>query len=195
MQVTDVSAGKRYIGNIANPQLIGRGWDKALYQVLPLMVTMVGIGCAPGFAGRKHQAVSTKQRVEAVATGHEPLSEEGGEHDPQLVTTDTGILATYLTYGIQHETFILHMAPYVSLGLVIGLTTMAKQTAGWRYFHLAKPDQFRYYLAPGFFLMGMLKYSSARVIIKSRASLSNREKARAFSNSLTRFLSRAFSSW
>lgn len=46
MQVTDVSAGKRYIGNIANPQLIGRGWDKALYQVLPLMVTMVGIGCA-----------------------------------------------------------------------------------------------------------------------------------------------------
>lgn len=174
MQVTDVSAGKRYIGNIANPQLIGRGWDKALYQVLPLMVTMVGIGCAPGFAGRKHQAVSTKQRVEAVATGHEPLSEEGGEHDPQLVTTDTGILATYLTYGIQHETFILHMAPYVSLGLVIGLTTMAKQTAGWRYFHLAKPDQFRYYLAPGFFLMGMLKYSSARVIIKSRASVSNR---------------------
>ena len=53
----------------------------------------------------------------------------------------------------------------------------------------------RYYLAPGFFLMGMLKYSSARVIIKSRASVSNREKARAFSNSLTRFLSRAFSSW
>ena len=46
MQVTDISAGKRYIGNIANPQLIGRGWDKALYQVLPLMVTMVGIGCA-----------------------------------------------------------------------------------------------------------------------------------------------------
>ena len=64
--------------------------------------------------------MSTKQRVEAVATGHEPLSEEGGEHDPQLVTTDTGILATYLTYGIQHETFILHMAPNVSLGLVIG---------------------------------------------------------------------------
>ncbi|MFR1280536.1 MAG: hypothetical protein ACLSB8_03545 [Parabacteroides distasonis] len=51
MQVTDVSAGKRYIGNIANPQLIGRGWDKALYQVLPLMVTMVGIGCALALRG------------------------------------------------------------------------------------------------------------------------------------------------
>ena len=36
MQVTDVSAGKRYIGNIANPQLIGRGWDKALYQFFHL---------------------------------------------------------------------------------------------------------------------------------------------------------------
>ena len=149
MQVTDVSAGKRYIGNIANPQLIGRGWDKALYQVLPLMVTMVEL-VVPGFAGRKHQAVSTKQRVEAVATGHEPLSEEGGEHDPQLVTTDTDPRhVSHVRY--QHETFILHMAPNVSLGLVIGLTTMAKQTAGWRYFHLAKPDQFRYYLAPGFF--------------------------------------------
>lgn len=194
MQVTDVSAGKRYIGNIANPQLIGRGWDKALYQVLPLMVTMVGIGCAPGFARRKHQAVSTKQRVEAVATGHEPLSEEGGEHDPQLVTTDTGILATYLTYGIQHETFILHMAPYVSLGLVIGLTTMAKQTAGQRNFQVALTDQFRYDLAPDFFLIGMLKSSSARVIINSRASVSSLEKDRAFSSSLMRFFNWAFSS-
>lgn len=194
MQVTDVSAGKRYIGNIANPQLIGRGWDKALYQVLPLMVTMVGIGCAPGFARRKHQAVSTKQRVEAVATGHEPLSEEGGEHDPQLVTTDTGILATYLTYGIQHETFILHMAPNVSLGLVIGLTTMAKQTAGQRNFQVALTDQFRYDLAPDFFLIGMLKSSSARVIINSRASVSSLEKDRAFSSSLMRFFNWAFSS-
>ena len=194
MQVTDVSAGKRYIGNIANPQLIGRGWDKALYQVLPLMVTMVGIGCAPGFAGRKHQAVSTKQRVEAVATGHEPLSEEGGEHDPQLVTTDTGILATYLTYGIQHETFILHMAPNVSLGLVIGLTTMAKQTAGQRNFQVALTDQFRYDLAPDFFLIGMLKSSSARVIINSRASVSSLEKDRAFSSSLMRFFNWVFSS-
>ena len=82
-----LTAGKRYIGNIANPQLIGRGWDKALYQVLPLMVTMVGIGCAPGFAGRKHQAVSTKQRVEAVATGHEPLpAKPGAQPIPTIVT-------------------------------------------------------------------------------------------------------------
>ena len=194
MQVTDVSAGKRYIGNIANPQLIGRGWDKALYQVLPLMVTMVGIGCAPGFARRKHQAVSTKQRVEAVATGHEPLSEEGGEHDPQLVTTDTGILATYFTYSNQQETIILHMAPYVSLGLVIGLTTMAKQTAGQRNYQVALTDQFRYDLAPDFFLIGMLKSSSARVIINSRASVSSLEKDRAFSSSLMRFFNWAFSS-
>ena len=39
---------------------------------------------------------------------------------------------------------------------------MAKQTASRRYFHVALADQFRYYLAPDFFLMGMLKYSSAR---------------------------------
>lgn len=195
MQVTDIPIGKRYMGDIATPQLIGRGWDKAFYQVLPLMVTVVGIGRAPAFAGRKHQAVPAKQRIKAITTGHELPSEEGDEHDPQLVTTDTGILATYLTDGIQHETFVLYLDLNVRLGLVIGLTAMAKQTAGGRNFYLAPPDQFRYCLAPDFSLMGMLKYSSARMIIKSRASVSNREKARAFSNSLTRFLSRAFSSW
>ena len=34
---------------------------------------------------------------------------------------------------------------------------MAKQTASRRYFHVALADQFRYYLAPDFFLMGMTK--------------------------------------
>ena len=71
---------------------------------------------------------------------------------------------------------------------------MAKQTAGWRYFHLAKPDQFRYYLAPGFFSDGNVKKcSSARVIIKSRASVSNREKARGLLQLLNTLLeSRVF---
>lgn len=71
---------------------------------------------------------------------------------------------------------------------------MAKQTASRRYFHVALADQFRYYLAPDFFLMGMLKYSSARVIKRSRASVSNLEKERAFSSSLMRFFNCAFSS-
>ncbi len=47
-------------------------------------------------------------------------------------------------------------------------------------------DQFHDYLAPDFFRIGMSKYSSARVIIRSRASVSNLEKAKAFSNSLMR---------
>lgn len=44
---------------------------------------------------------------------------------------------------------------------------MAKQTAGQRNFQVALTDQFRYDLAPDFFLIGMLKSSSARVIIKA----------------------------
>ena len=76
------------------------------------------------------------------------LFRRGGEYDLQLkILHDTGILATYLTYGIQRRLF--HMAPNVSLVLVIiGLTTMAEQTAGWRYFHLAKPDQFQLLFGP-----------------------------------------------
>ena len=64
---------------------------------------------------------------------------------------------------------------------------MAKQTAGQRNFQVALTDQFRYDLAPDFFLIGMLKSSSARVIINSRASVSSLEKDRAFSSSLMRF--------
>ena len=51
-----------------------------------------------------------------------------------------------------------------------------------------------YDLAPDFFLIGMLKSSSARVIINSRASVSSLEKDRAFSSSLMRFFNWAFSS-
>ena len=138
--------------------------------------------------------VPPEQGVEAVTTGHKTGAEKDNKHHPQLVAADAGILAAYLTHAVQYETLILQASLDVSLGLVIGLTTMAKQTAGKRNFEVAMPDQFRYCLAPDFFLMGMSKYSSARVISKSRASVSNLEKARAFSSSLTRLLSCAFSS-
>ena len=114
MQVTDVSAGKRYIGNIANPQLIGRVGTKPLSSsstygndgwnwLCPWL-------CGEEASGGVDEAACRSCRDRAWTS-----LRRGGEHDPQLVTTDTGILATYLTYGIQHETFILHMAPYVSL--------------------------------------------------------------------------------
>lgn len=135
-----------------------------------------------------------QQGIEAVTTGHKTGAEKDNKHHPQLVAADAGILAAYLTHALQYETLILQAGLNVSLGLVIGLTTMAKQTAGKRNLEVAMPDQFRYRLAPDFFLIGILKYSSARVISRSRASVSNFEKARAFSSSLTRFLRCAFSS-
>ena len=71
---------------------------------------------------------------------------------------------------------------------------MAKQTARMCDFHATVTNQFRYYLASDFFRMGMLNVSSARVIRRSRASVSIRENANAFSNSLMRFFKAAFSS-
>ena len=70
---------------------------------------------------------------------------------------------------------------------------MAKQTAGWRYFHLAKPDQFRYYLAPGF-SDGNVKILFPHVIIKSRASVSTGRRQGGLLQ-LLNFLESAFSSW
>ena len=148
----------------------------------------------PGLAGRKHQAVLPEQCIKAVPPRHEPGSKKHGEHNPQFVTAYTRIFDTDITDSIQHETFPMYLTPNVSLCLVVGLTTMVKQTAGQRNFQVALTDQFRYDLAPDFFLIGMLKSSSARVIINSRASVSSLEKDRAFSSSLMRFFNWVFSS-
>lgn len=155
---------------------------------------MVGVRRMPGLAGRKHQAVLPEQCIKAVPPRHEPGSKKHGEHNPQFVTAYTRIFDTDITDSIQHETFPMYLTLNVSLWLVVGLTTMAKQTAGQRNFQVALTDQFRYDLAPDFFLIGMLKSSSARVIINSRASVSSLEKDRAFSSSLMRFFNWAFSS-
>ena len=155
---------------------------------------MVGVRRMPGLAGRKHQAVLPEQCIKAVPPRHEPGSKKHGEHNPQFVTAYTRIFDTDITDSIQHETFPMYLTLNVSLWLVVSLTTMAKQTAGQRNFQVALTDQFRYDLAPDFFLIGMLKSSSARVIINSRASVSSLEKDRAFSSSLMRFFNWAFSS-
>lgn len=155
---------------------------------------MVGVRRMPGLAGRKYQAVLPEQCIKAVPPRHEPGSQKHGEHNPQFLPAYTRIFDTDITDSIQHETFPMYLTLNVSLWLVVGLTTMVKQTAGKRNFQVGLTDQFRYDLAPDFFLIGMLKSSSARIIISSRASVSSLEKDRAFSSSLMRFFNWTFSS-
>ena len=46
MQCVDISISKQSVINVLYPTVDWRGWDKIHCQVLPLMVTMVGIGFA-----------------------------------------------------------------------------------------------------------------------------------------------------
>ena len=173
--------------------------------------------------------MTTQKHVETVTAGHKPGTEQGTKHDPKLITANPGVFLADFLYVFNDYTLPFQFRHDVGFRLVESLTATAKQTAGKRDLQAAPADQFRYYLAPdffrmgmlkyssarviiksrasvspadqfryclapGFFRMGMLKYSSARVIIKSRASVSKREKANAFSNSLTRFFNCAFSS-
>ena len=194
VQVADAPVGQVYVGDVGHPYTVGFHRDKPFHQVLPLVVAVVGVGRMADLAGREHQAVTPQQHVEAVAPGHETGAEQGAEHYPKLVTADAGVFMTDFLHVGDDDTLASRFFHDVGFQLVESLAAMAKQTAGLRDLQAANPDQLRYCLAPGFFRMGMLKYSSARVIIKSRASVSRREKDRAFSNSLMRFFSWAFSS-
>ena len=146
------------------------------------------------FTRGKHQMMTMQERVETVTSGHETGTEQGTKHDPKLVTADAGVFPADFPHVLYDYTLTFQLGCNVGFRLVESLTATAKQTAGKRDFQAAPADQLRYCLAPDFFRMGILKYSSARVIIKSRASVSRREKDKAFSSSLTRFFSRAFSS-
>ena len=158
------------------------------------MVAVVGIGRTARFGRREHQPVTTQQPVEAVASQHPLPAMDAAQHKPQLVASDTRVFPADFEHIIQQKPLTLDLRSNVGLGLVPGLTGMAKQTAREGDLKAAPLNQFRHCLAPDFFLIGMLKYDSALSINKSRASVSNLEKAKAFSSSLMRFFKAAFSS-
>ena len=150
---------------------------------------MVGVRCTTCLRGRKHQNMAAHQREETVTTHHLFPPVDVTQHQPQLVAADTGIFIADFTNVGEQMGVTLRFCANVSLGLVPGLTTTAKQTARECDFKIATLYQFRHCLAPDFFRIGMLKWDSAMSIIRSRASVSNLEKAKPFSNSLMRFFS------
>ena len=134
------------------------------------MIAVVGVCRMTDFTRRKHQMMTTQKHIETVTTGHKPGTEQGTKHDPKLITANPGVFLADFLYVFNDYTLPFQFRHDVGFRLVESLTTTAKQTAGKRDLQAAPADQFRYYLAPDFFRMGMLKYSSARVIIKSRAT-------------------------
>lgn len=194
VQVAHVAACQGDIGNVGCPKLVGCDWDKALYQVLVLVIAVVGVRRVAGLRLGKHQTLAAQQHEETVTTRYEVTPKHRNEHQPKLVAADAGILRADFPDGINDLTLMLHFLLNVGLRLVEGLTATAKQPDYEGDGKAALEDQFHCYLAPDFFLIEMSKYSSALSIIMSRDKVSRRENSSAFSSSLMRFLSCAFSS-
>ena len=126
MQVTDIAVCQGDIGDVSHPELVCRCRDKALYQVFPFMITVIGVGRVARLRSGKHQPLPTHDHEETVTSGHVVSSEHADQHQPQLVATDTRILRPDLLDGIKKLALMFNLFFYVCLRLVEGLTAMAK---------------------------------------------------------------------
>ena len=126
VQVAYVAACKGDIGDVSHPQLVGCGRDKAPYQVLVLVVAVVGVRRVARLRLGKHQALAAHQHEEAVTPRHEVAPEHCYEHQPQLVAADAGILRADFPDSIDDLTLVSHLLLNVGLRLVEGLAAMAK---------------------------------------------------------------------
>ena len=127
VQVAYVAASKGDIGDIGYPKLVCSGRDKAFYQVLVLVVAVVGVRRVARFRLGKHQPLTAQQHEEPVTSRNEVPAEQRDEHQPQLVASKTGIFITDLLDGLNDLLLMLHLLLNVSLRLVEGLTAVAKQ--------------------------------------------------------------------
>ncbi len=194
VQVARATAFEWYIGYVGHPQLVRGGGREAAHEVLPLVVAVVGVGRAAGLRTRQHETTPAEQAEEAVAAGHPFTTEDRAEHQPRLAAAYARGLRAYGIHLLQYAAPAQGGLHPAGPQPVVGLAAAAKQTARGRDFHAASADQFRHCLAPCFFLMDISYSRSAMSIITSRASVSKREYASAFSNSRTRLRRAAFSS-
>lgn len=70
MEVADVTVGQGYVSDVGHPQLVGRGGDKALYQVLPFVVAVVGSRRVAGLGLGKQQPFTPQEEKETVTPGN-----------------------------------------------------------------------------------------------------------------------------
>lgn len=129
MQIAYVSVVEHDVGDVSHPQLIGHHRLKAVYEVLPLVVAVVGVGRMARFGRREHQSMTAQESEETVPTHHLVPAVDVTQHEPQLVASDARILLTDFAYILQQEPFTFDFRCDVSPGLEPGLTGMAKQTA------------------------------------------------------------------
>ena len=152
MQVTDAVIGV-YICYIANPQLIRPCGHETFDEILPFVVAVIGIRCMARFGRTAEQHVLAEYFQKSIASGHPILTEHIAKHEPQFVSANSRIYATDFFYCANNTGFSAEFLITITLKLVIGLSTVAKQFASdfdVQTFTLAKAS---YCLAPDFFLI------------------------------------------
>ena len=117
------------------------------------MVAVIGIRCMARFGRTAEQHVLAEYFQKSIASGHPILTEHIAKHEPQFVSANSRIYATDFFYCANNTGFSAEFLITITLKLVIGLSTVAKQFASGfdvQTFTLAKAS---YCLAPDFFLI------------------------------------------
>lgn len=126
MQIADSFVGLD-VCDVCHKELTRGIWDKALYQVLPLVEMMVGIGRMPLAYWLQHQMVLVQQLIETV-TSHHPVRIQGLQHEEQLVAAYHGSFLADFLDGVHYERCIELLLPeLIRIMLVVSIPASSKQ--------------------------------------------------------------------
>lgn len=153
MQVA-ASTSEVDVGDVALPQLVSCRRLESLYEILPLVVAVVGVRRRTALARLLHEPVATQEVQERIATRHPTRIEHHAKHLPELHPAYTRIKLADLMHGIKDANLTCQILRIVRLLLVKGLTAMAKQITGSNDGQAMLPVEFFYCLAPDFFESG-----------------------------------------
>lgn len=166
MQVAALAIGKWYVCYVAHPQEIRSCRDIFPYQVLVLVVSVVGIGGMARARTSQTQTFAFQKGVESVTT-HHAATEHIGSHEPYLASANAGIFLADGTGEFDYRGLAFAAALKAFLLLIPGLSAMAKQFASGtdgQAFPLAKSF---YRLAPDFFRIWIPCSSAMSIIVLS----------------------------
>ena len=196
MQVA-ASTSEVDVGDVALPQLVSCRRLESLYEILPLVVAVVGVRRRTALARLLHKSVATQQVHERVAPRPPARIEHHAEHLPEFYPADTWIKTADLVHSIKDPDLACQFLLIVRLLLVKGLTAMAKQITGSNDGQAMLPVEFFYCLAPDFFLISMPFFSATSISVfrarfcnsSSRMRASNANTSADFSSFFLRAIS------
>lgn len=115
------------VGDITDPKLTRRRRYKVLYQILILMIAMVGIGSMTWLGAFQRDSECAHQVEELIPARNPSFAEHTLHHEPEFEAADTGILLSYFACCVEYAVDTPYPFCFVSLLLVIGLPGVAKQ--------------------------------------------------------------------